>query len=537
MLDGTMSTDDLDTHPGTQQRTTFLSFLVTVAAVLGLGCFGLYLYKGYVTTKAVIHEKSREAILLLKKNDYRSLKKAEALLTEILGHKVDHAETLARMAATQFYLASHGDPALQKARDFLVRAEAADTNSPTKHAVTAFLNIVDGNPQKAESDLKALLDQGVAAPIIAHAYGWAILEQDREEDAARILRQAKESDFSAIALRLRLAEIAERQGDGRRAVRLLEDATFANMNPNHMLGKATLAALSLRYRGSLVRPAKLIEELERAQKNNVLGPRTVMMLSWAKAELLFATGDLNTALQKVAALLETEKHSPRLLELKARILFAQKKSAEAISAYQSAMEARPRYRSIAWALARAYSERGDSKALVLAREADKQTNGKTSARYEIFQGEHALKQGDLEGAEAAFKRAANQSRDPAILFGLAKITFLKEKKKGRRANIDQVSKAFATTLSKRRNYPEVHEFIAGINLWNYMVDGANNEFAQAESQYKRLSYSVPKMLDFYDRVIDALGSKTSGPARSKARSLAKVWETKKKQYLASLFQS
>lgn len=509
-----------------------MGFLVPVLLVAGLGAGAVYLYKGKKETDVYVGKKVVEARDKVKKHDLKSLKEAETLYADAQKAEPDNARALGGLAITYFHMSEHGLETLGKAKDMLAKVEAADAQTGERYATRAYIDIAEGNAEKAERDVKALLERDIAAPKLAHALGWAQAAQGRYLDGNRILRQAQETDFSAVAFRLTLAQIAHQQGDERGAAKQLAGALRPNMNPDHLMGAAWEAALRLKNYGSLVKPVKLIEQVKKAKDE--AGPRTVAYLTWAEGEFKLATFNPADALTKAEEALKVLPDFPPFLDLKARALVSQNKYDEAVAVYEKAIKG-TEYRKIKWDLAKLKSQRKDDAALALVDELEKSYQGTKGPEFKMFRGDHALIKGDLELAKKMFTEAADLGSDAKILLGLAKVAFLEEKGKGKKADISKVTTAIQVALDAKKTFPEAHEYVGVISLWNYLLEGAHNEYVQAEAQYKKLKRPIPEVIAFYDRTISTFVN-ADLPRREKraAKKIAKQWQAKKGEYLNSL---
>lgn len=522
--------DDLEQPQGSS--TGFVGFLIPVVLVLGLGGGGLFLYKGKVDTNEYVNKKLVEARDKVKKHDLVNLKIAEKLFEEAYAKDPENGRTQAGLAVTYYHMSEHGLDTLGKAKDFIAKAEAQDTQSGDRYATRGYIDVAEGRAEKAEADIKKLLEQDIAAPRIAHALGVALGQQNKYLEANRVLRQATETDFSAVAYKLTLADVAHRSGDERSAAKTLATILRSNMNPGHQQAAAWEAALRLKNYGNLVRPSKLVEQVEKAKDD--IGPRTQAFLMWAKGEFDLATFNPDKAIEKADKALKAIPDYPPFLDLKARAYVSKGKFDEALVEYEKATAAEG-YRGIKWDLARLKSKRKDDAALVIVDKLEKTHQGTKGPEYKMFRAEHAFGKGDLEQAKKLFTEAADMGDDPKILFGLAKITFEEEKAKKNKADLDKVGKALSLALDAKSTFPEVYEYLAGISLWNYIVDGANGEFETAEKQYKKQRRPIPEVIGFYDRVINSFAT-LDAPKKVKrqAKKYAKAWAEKKGEYLASV---
>lgn len=519
-----------DTQP--RPSLGIVGFIVPVLLVAGLGVGSLFFYKQKVDVDQEIAKRAVKARDLAKRYDLESLKGAEKLYQEIIGLDEDNGTGLSYMAFVNFAMTRHGIDRMSQAEQFYGRAVNAGAETPTRYAVGAYLDIAKGNAAKAESDMTQLVEQEKAAPIIAHALGWAKADQGKLIEGNRVMRQAVETDFSAVSYRLTLAEYAHRNGDLRGAIKQLGSAYRDNANPSLFLAKAWAAALRLQVYGNLVVPIKLIEEVEKAEAKT--GPRTKGLLLWAKGELALAAGNNQGAVDKADEAAKLLKDYAPLLDLKARANVALDKVDEAITLYEQALQMTPSYRESKWALARLKSKKGDDSALALIDELEKTVKGTKGPEFEIFRGEHLLRKGNLEEAKARFTAAADLGDDPDILFGLARITFEEEKKKGNKADLSKVAEQMELVLDKRRYYPEAHEYLGDISLWNFLVPGAAAAYETAEKHYKKLKRPIPEVVSFYDRVITTFRDVKERKLKREAKKMAQQWQEKKQEYLSSI---
>ncbi|MEO1335058.1 MAG: hypothetical protein AAFV29_05425, partial [Myxococcota bacterium] len=267
-------------------RLGLIGFLVPVVLVAALGAGALFLYKQKVDIDEEIARRAIAARDKTKKFDLPSLQAAEKLYREIVELDPGNGMALSNLALVNFAMSQHGLPTRSEAQKYFDQAVAAGAASPVRFAVGAYLDITDGNAAKAENEMTLLLEQQRGAPIIAHALGWAKAQQGAYIEGNRVLRQAVETDFSAVAYRLTLAEYAHRNGDLRGAVKQLASAYRSNASPDLQLAKAWAAALRLQVYGAFETPLKLIKSVQdAAKKADQVGRRTSGLLKWAEGEL------------------------------------------------------------------------------------------------------------------------------------------------------------------------------------------------------------------------------------------------------------
>lgn len=535
-----MSDTAASTHPDVntsavndRERTTFLGFLIPVVLFAAAGAGALVMYDQHEKREKEINQHLISARNKLKKHDFASLLEAEKLYQKVIDLDASNAVAQASMALTLVHQAEHGADTVGKAKQFLEQARQQDVETPDRYAAEAFVMIQEGKPAAAETMIRDLLNRGMGNPRTVHALAVALGEQGKYLEANRVLRQAKESDFSAVALDLSLAEIASRQGEFRAAVKDLGSVVRDNMNPNHQLAKAWRAALLLREVGSLTSPLQLIKDVREAK---VKGPKTEGYLAWAEGELALAVGNGQGALDKAKAAEKSLKSYPMLYDLEARAYLAMKQPKEALAAYEKAAAAKPEYRSMKWKVAELKSLEKDDSALTIIDELEKSHEGSKGPQYALFRGQHLLRQGKLEEAKKQFEAAADRGNDAKILLGLAQVTFEEEKAKGKKADIQNVSTALETALTQKNVFPEAHELLGDVSLWNYMVPAADSAYQTAERQLKQLKRPTPELVAFYDRVI-ANFEGAERQVQREAKKAAEAWKERKKTYLASLLTS
>lgn len=524
-----------DFEPSAPPRQGFGRFLRDVVIILALGGAALYFYQNHVTTREQVEALATQARTKSKKNDLASLNEAEKLFNEALALDSDGRVEAALAEVYVFQNATHGLDTLGKASQHLSAAQAADVQSPSRFAVEAYLKILKDQPEAAERMVKDLLDQDRSAPVLAHALGWSLMEQGDFIEGARIMKSATDADFSAVAYRTTLAEGSHRQGSEKAAIKHLDGIVRPNMNPDHEQARAYLAALRLRSYGNLTTPANIIQDLDKSEKTK--SAYTEAFLHWAKAELNIAIGDGKKALEEIAKAKEKRADFPPFVGTEARAHEISGDVDQAIALYEKAIAMKPLYRGLKWNLAKLKSARSDDAALTLAEELEKSKQGIKGPEFEIFRGKHALAKGDLEAAKAHFTQAAELGDDPEILLGLAKVSFEEEIKKGKTADLEKVAEPLQRAMDAKKYFPEAQEFYADVNLWNYLIDGAQGAFEEAEKQMKRLKRPIPEVLAFYDRVVKKYQDVKERKLKKQTTELAQAWADRKKEYIASLLKS
>jgi tetratricopeptide (TPR) repeat protein len=532
---GAASPDALDAggdETPTRAPTSFARFLRDVLIVAVLLGGGAYTYRNHVLTKDEVAKLSMKAIDKSEKDDLASLKEAEAIYKQILTLDGDNARGLLGIAETYFYMSQHGEATRPQAEEYLKKAQDEKSESADLFALDAYLKITGGKAAEALRDVKVLLeDKGIGSSKILHAYGWAQLEQGDYVEANRLVRGALDTDFNAVRFALTLAEIAHRQGEERAAVKNLRRATEGAMNPQHEIALAWMAALSAKNYGNLASPAKAIQDV--TAKKDKIGAKAAGYLAWAEGELALAMGNADGAVAKADEAAGKLKDFAPVADLKARILVAQKKLPDAVAAYEAAIKMVPEYRGIKLDLIKLKTQLKDDGALALIDELQKSATGTPGPEFELLRGEHYLAKGDVEKAKEAFTKAADLGDDPAILFGIARVTFLEEKGKDKKADLEKVATAFEQTIERRSVYPEAHAYMGEIAIWNFDIGGAGTSFGEAEKMMKKLNRPIAEMLKFYDGIIGQLED-VKGAPKAEASKAAVEWKKKKEEYLASI---
>ena len=513
-------------------RLSFMRFLRDIIILLTIGGVGLYFYRQNVLTRQRVEDLSNQARIASKRNDLASLQKSEQLFLEALKEGTDEARISSALAET--YIFQHvmfGLPTQDKAITLLDFASRRDIQSPTFHAVKAYLDIIRGKPERAEAYIRDLLKQNKTAPQLMHALGWALMEQHKHTEATRFLKSAVDSDARAVAYRMTLAETASRRGLKKAAIKHLSGILRSSINPDHDLARAYSAVLRLQTYGDLATPTQLLEDLDRSKRPR--SPRTEALIHWAKAERWLALGQTQEAIDELSKAREKWEKHPPLLGTLARIFLAEGKEQKAITTYVQAVWLSPAFRSLRWDLARLHSQRGDDTALSLLDGLEK-TDSDHSSKYQLFRGRFALNKGELAKARNHFSHAISVDDSPEALLGLAQVAFAEEKSRGDKADLSKVAEPLQKAINKVSVYPEAHEFYGDIGLWSLSPSQANTAYEEVESQLKRLNRPIPEVKAFYNRVIEKLKAINTRSIRREARKLAATWEQKRQAYAQAL---
>jgi tetratricopeptide (TPR) repeat protein len=509
--------------------------ILIVAVLLG---GGTYFYYNSVTVKEKVQKLAQEASDKLERDDLKSLREAEAKYQEILALDGDNGLGLSGLAETYFHQHRHGLDTRGKAEEYASRAAREGAETAERYAVQAYLDITAGRAADAEKAMKSVLDRGYYHSKIAHAYGWALLEQGRFSEANEAVARALDSDFNAVRYALTLAEIALRQGGPERsgdkaALKNASKVLNTALNPEHEIALALNAALRAKNYGNVDKPAKWIQQVEARAAD--IGPTAKAYLAWASGELALSLGNTDVALQKADEALGLKKDFPPFFDLKGRALLSSSKREDAIAAFEEGIRVGgATWRGAKWAELEQKVKLGDESALTLLSDLEGSEPSATKGpEYEILRGELALKKGNLADAEAAFTKAADLGDDADILFGLAKVAFLQEKPKGNKANLEKIAEKFGTASEAQATFPELQEYMGQVSLWNYDVPGALTQFEEAEKQFKRVNKPVPEIAAFYDRIVDSL-EKAEGAAKAPGAKAVPDWKAKKKVYLESV---
>ena len=508
-------------------RLSLVGFIVPVALVATAGAAGLFYYDQQVTREQTIATHKKAAREATKRFDLKSLRAGQAHAEAILALDPQHPDGLAYAGLAQVGMARHGLDGTNKAEAHYRIATQTGVDTPVIHAVGGYVDILSGRADKAERDLTARLQSGGGAPIMGHALGWAKAERGAYLDARQMMRQAVDRDFSAVGYRLTLAEYAHRQGALRRAVSQLQAAYGKRGNPDLALAKAWGAALMPRVLGAYADVAKLIADVE--AKGSEIGPKTAGYLAWAKAEHALSTGDSKKAAVHAQEATARLPNFAPIEDLEARIALRRGDRKAAVRRYERAVEMKPLYRGTQWALAELKSEMGSPDALPLVAELERSAS-RPSPKYELFRAEHFLRQGRLKKARSRFEAAAQLGDDPQILYGLARLTYAEEQKKGARADITKVAKQLEQVLARRRRFPEVYAYVGDLQLAQERPRPAHDNYLLAEKDYWTENRPIPEVVAFYDRVVDRFGAAKG----RRAKRFAQVWSKRKRNYLTSI---
>ncbi|MBI4817553.1 MAG: hypothetical protein HY791_14930 [Deltaproteobacteria bacterium] len=523
-----------------KKRVSFGAAVRDITLVAGLLAGGTYFYYNHVVTKEQVAKIAREATDYLRKDDLPSLKKAEERYLKIIELDDNNPAGLSALSELYYYMYEHGLDTKAKSEDFLRKAQAEKAQTPEFLSASAQLRIDAGKASEVRDELKGLFEKGVYHAKLGHAYGEALLSLNNFLEANTALKQASEGAFNEVRIPLALAEVALRQGEERRASNFLNKALAKNLSPTHDVALPMYAALLSKTQGDLIKAAT---ELAEAQKiKDTMGPVGLAHLAWAQGEFNLAISEFSAAQEKAEEAMKGRRDFAPYQSLLARALLAQGKRGDAIATYQAAIKLQPAYLAVNWELATLLSEGGDDAALdiVAAIETSIPAESRTT-EFELFRAEHYLRKGKLAEAEAAYKKAAELGSDPEILIGLTKIVFEQEKPKDKKADIDKVTGSLEEALEAgdkryRGNFPDGQILLAQIQLWNNMIDAADQAYAKAEDQLKRMKKPTSEVLKHYDLVIRDYTNAKDKEIAKKASELKEAWVKKRAEYVKSVRQ-
>ena len=319
-------------------------------------------------------------------------------------------------------------------------------------AADAYLGIHDGKAGAVSSRIQSLMESGTYHPKLAHAWGWALMEEGRlregpTEGAKRARYGLQRGSFRAHDGRDRPPTRRGEAGDQaveRGAVALDEPRA----RDRDRVGPRRLRSKNY---GNIDKSGKAIEDL--TKRKDELGSVAKGYLAWAEAELFFSLANIDKATERYEEAIKALPDFPPVYATKARTLAAARKYKEAEAAFTKAIDMPKKYRGILWDFAHFQSERKSDGALDTLARLEKSLEGSPGPEFELFRGEHYLRTGKLDKAKESFTKAAELGDDAMILLGLAKVTFEEEKAKGKKADLEKVGEALTLAYEKTRRLP------------------------------------------------------------------------------------
>ncbi|MBI2378571.1 MAG: hypothetical protein HYV07_31520 [Deltaproteobacteria bacterium] len=523
-----------------KKRVSFGAAVRDIVLVAGLLAGGTYFYYDHVVTKEKVAKIAQEASDFLRKDDLASLKKAEERYLSIIELDADNAAGLSALAELYYYQAEHGLDTRAKSEDFLRRAQAENAKTPEFISASAQIRISSGKATEVRDELKGMFEKGIYHAKLGNAYGEALLASGDYLQANQALKQAMDGAFNEVRIPMALAEVALRRGEERRAGNFFAKVLAKNLSPDHDLALPMYAALLAKTQGDILKAATALAEAQRIK--GAMGSIGLAHLAWAEGELNLALNNGAEAQAKAEEAIKGIRDFPPFRSLLARALLAQGRRPDALAAYQEAAKLKPAYLASHWELAKLLSKDKDDGALdvIAAIENDIPPESRTT-EFEIFRGEHYLRKGKITDAETAFKKAAELGSDPEILLGLTRVVFEQEKPKAKKADIEKVTVALEEALEAgdkryRGNFPEGQLVLGEISIWNYLIESADEAFAKAEDQLKRMKKPTSEVLELYDRVIDVYDKAKDPQVAKKTAELKETWIKKRSDYVVSVRQ-
>lgn len=321
-----------------KKRESFGSAMAQIAIVALILVGAVFFVYKRNEKKTKVNEGMKEAKSFAVRDNAADLQKALKQVDEILEIDPSSADALAMAADlhTQLWLTYRVPGEDAKAKDFLAKAEAADSKSEDRYATRAIHLLAEGKVKEADQYIDELRKKGASSAKLWFAQGLAQQRLGQLALAREAFKQATDKAWKNPRFSSAYAEAALDEGNFPIADEAVKKAV--GNNPEHVKGRLVQALLSLYTKNGVAakQAADTINELNSAD----LPPGMKALNLAAAAELAIFEGKADDALKLATDALAQNPEEHYALFAKAKAL-ALKKDAAAADAFKAAVAASP----------------------------------------------------------------------------------------------------------------------------------------------------------------------------------------------------
>lgn len=256
-----MAAADANNNSDWKKRESLPSALIQIVLVGALLAAAVWFVIGRGNRKKEVADKLKEAKIVAIKDNPADTKKAIGMAEEILKLDATSPEVLASLASlhTGLWLV-HKEPGAEgKAKEYLEKAEKADSKSEDRYGTKALHILASGKAKEADEFVEELRKKGASTAKLAYAQALALkaqanLQLERASFVLAVDKGWKDPQYSSA-----FAEALLEEGQPLPALDYFNKA-MAN-NPDHLRSKVGIALARLERKDRVADAAETIKDL------------------------------------------------------------------------------------------------------------------------------------------------------------------------------------------------------------------------------------------------------------------------------------
>src|SRR5689334_1772443 len=320
-----------------KKRESLPSALIQIVLVGALLAAAVWFVVGRGNRKKEVADRLKDAKMVAIKDNPNDLTKAAAQAEEILKLDATSPEVLASLASihTELWLVHRIKESEAKAKDFLDRAEKADSKSEDRYGSKALHILASGKAKEADEFVEDLRKKGASTAKLAYAQALALkaqgnLQLERSSFVVASDKGWKDPQYSSA-----FAEALLEEGQPLPALDYF-NKSLGN-NPDHLRAKLGIALARLERKDRVADAAETLKDLNSKERADQLSPFLKARMMAAFAELANFEAQYDSAITAATNALTINPDDQWALFAKAKAL-ALKKDPGAAAAFDAAVE-------------------------------------------------------------------------------------------------------------------------------------------------------------------------------------------------------
>ncbi|MBL8956450.1 MAG: cellulose synthase, partial [Myxococcaceae bacterium] len=244
-----------------KKRESLPSALIQIILVGALLAAAVWFVVGRGNRKKEVAERLKEAKLIAVKDNPADLNKAIKAAEEVLALDATAPEVLATLATihTELWLLHKEASHEAKAKEYLDRAEKAESKSDERYGTKALHILASGKPKEAEDFVEELRKKGASTARLAYAQALALRQQGNLQLARAAFVLASDKGWKDPSFSSAFADAWLEEGQWLPALDYFNKA-MAN-NPDHLRSKVGIALARIERKDRVADAAETLKDL------------------------------------------------------------------------------------------------------------------------------------------------------------------------------------------------------------------------------------------------------------------------------------